>query len=204
MRRSTQAGAQTTAKADASARQHPQTRPQRWETIDWQRVYAVVRRLQCRIAKAVLAGNSRKVKQLQGLLTHSWYARLWAVRRVVTNKGKRTPGVDGVLWTTQEAKLQAARDLLRREYRSLPLRRIHIPKSNGKKRPLGIPTMHDRAMQALYHLALAPVAETTADQNSYGFREYRSTADAIEQGFLCLARRTVGHLGVRGRHHGMF
>lgn len=137
-------------------------------------------------------GKTRTVKALQWLLTHSWYAKLLAVKRVVTNDGKRTPGVDGVLWTTQEAKLQAARDLQRRGYHPLPLRRIHIPKGNGKQRPLGIPTMHDRAMQALYLLSLAPVAETQADGNSYGFREYRCTADAVQQGFLCLSKETSG------------
>ena len=192
MRSTTQAGAQMTAKADATARQQRRTRSQRWQTIDWQQVYALVHRLQQRMAKAMQAGKTRTVKRLQWLLTHSWYAKLLAVKRVVTNKGKRTPGVDGVLWITPEAKLQAARDLHRRGYHPLPLRRIHIPKAYGKPRPLGIPTMQDRAMQALYLLALAPVAETQADGNSYGFREYRCTADAIEQGFLCLSRKTSG------------
>ncbi len=166
------AGAQMTAKADATARQRKSTRDQQWQTIDWPQVYARVRHLQQRIAKAMQEGKSRRAKALQWLLTHSWYAKLAAVKRVMTNKGKRTPGVDGVLWITPEAKLQAARDLQRRGYQPRPLRRIHIPKANGKQRPLGIPTMHDRAMQALYLLALAPVAETQADVNSYGFREY--------------------------------
>lgn len=148
--------------------------------------------MQRRIAKAVQAGKHRKAQALQWLLTHSWYAKLLAVKRVTTNNGKRTPGVDRVLWTTPEAKLQAACQLGRRGYRPQPLRRIQIPKKNGKLRPLGIPTMHDRAMQALYLLALAPVAETTADQNSYGFREARGCADAIEQAFICLSRQTSG------------
>jgi RNA-directed DNA polymerase len=111
------------------------------------------------------------------------------VRRVTENQGKRTAGVDGETWSTPGAKSAAIRALRRRGYRSKPLRRVYIPKSNGKKRPLGIPTMHDRAMQALYLLALEPIAETTADRNSYGFRSGRSTADAIEQCFNALARK---------------
>jgi RNA-directed DNA polymerase len=110
------------------------------------------------------------------------------VRRVTENRGKRTAGVDGETWITPEQKATAIGALRQRGYRPRPLRRISIPKSNGKLRPLGIPTMRDRAMQALYLLALDPIAETTADPNSYGFRTSRSTADAIEQCFTVLAR----------------
>lgn len=177
---------------DASARRPPAVRPVEWSTIPWDQAGATVRALQCRIAKAVREGKLRKAQSLQWLLTHSWSAKVLAVQRVTMNKGKRTPGVDGVTWTTPEAKLQAAQQLQRRGYRPQPLRRIYIPKKNGKLRPLGIPTMQDRAMQALHLLALAPVAETLADRNSYGFREYRGCADAIEQAFLCLAKPTSG------------
>jgi len=170
----------------------------RWETIDWDRACAEVHRLQRRIAKAVREGKIRKAIALQWLLTHSLSAKLLAVKRVVTNKGKRTPGVDGVLWETPEAKLQAALDLRRCGYHPKPLRRIYIPKGNGKLRPLGIPTMADRAMQALYNMALTPVAETLADWNSYGFREYRCTADAIAQAFICLAKKTSGRWILEG------
>jgi len=140
------------------------------------------------IAKAVKENDWGKVQTLQRLLTNSFYAKLLAVKRVTSNKGKNTPGVDGVLWQGAEAKWQAANSLRRRGYRPQPLRRIYIPKKNGKKRPLSIPTMMDRTQQALHKLALAPVAETLADRNSYGFREGRSCADAIQAGFNALSK----------------
>jgi RNA-directed DNA polymerase len=142
-----------------------------------------------RIAKAVKEGKPGKVKALQWLLTHSFSGKALAVKRVTENQGKKTPGVDGETWPTPDAKSHALLSLKRRGYQPLPLRRVHIPKSNGKMRPLGIPTMKDRAMQALHLLALEPVSETTADRNSYGFRPERSTADAREQCFNVLSKR---------------
>lgn len=159
-----------------------------WHSIDWKRARREVRRLQIRIAKAVKEGDYGRVKALQWTLTHSFYAKAMAVNRVTSNKGKDTPGVDGVIWKGARAKMQAVHDLKQRGYRAQPLRRIYIPKKNGKKRPLSIPTMHDRAMQALYKLALTPVAETTADRNSYGFRVGRSCADAVAAAFNALAK----------------
>ena len=148
-----------------------------------------VRRLQMRIAKAIKDGDRRKASALQWLLTHSRAARLLAVRRVATNRGAKTPGVDKVIWRTDRQKLQAADNLKRHGYRPRPLRRIYIPKKNGKLRPLSIPTLHDRAMQALHALALAPVAETLGDQHSYGFREGRRCADALEHAHIVLSRQ---------------
>jgi len=160
-----------------------------WQGINWSRIKRQVRRLQAHIAKATKEGRHGKVKALQWLLTHSHSAKALAVQRVTTNRGKHTPGVDNDIWKTSKAKANAVASLQRRGYKPLPLRRTYIPKKNGKKRPLGIPTKKDRAMQALYWLALEPVAETTADGNSYGFRPWRSTADAAEQCFICLAKR---------------
>ena len=153
-----------------------------WSCIDWQRVERNVRRLQIRIAKAVKSDDWRRVKALQRYLTRSFSGRAMAVRRVTENRGKRTPGIDGEVWSTPVAKWRAIETLKRkRGYAPKPLRRVYIPKSDGTKRPLGIPTILDRAMQALHLLALQPVSETTADRNSYGFRISRSTHDAITQ-----------------------
>jgi RNA-directed DNA polymerase len=171
---------------------HASSRPKlNWTSINWRKVKQKVQELQVRIAKAVREGKYRLVKSLQWLLTHSFYGRLWAIRRVVTNKGKTTPGVDGVIWNTPRKKMQAVNLLSRRGYRPFPLRRVYIRKKNGKLRPLSIPTMRDRAMQALHALSLVPVAETCGDPNSYGFRDSRCCADAIEQCFICLAKRNA-------------
>ena len=159
-----------------------------WDQIDWPKCERQVRRLQARIVKATREGRWGKVKALQRLLTCSFSGKALAVKRVTENQGKRTPGVDGVRWTTPATRLKALGSLHRRGYRPRPLRRVHIPKANGKLRPLGIPTMKDRAMQALYLLALEPIAETAADPNSYGFRPKRSTADALQQCFNILCR----------------
>jgi RNA-directed DNA polymerase len=160
-----------------------------WHAIDWRAVNNNVRRLQARIVKATQEKRWGKVKALQRLLTRSFSGKALAVRRVTENQGKNTPGVDKVTWNTPQKKLNAVYSLRQREYQPLPLRRVHIPKKNGKKRPLGIPVMKDRAMQALSLLALEPVAETTADPNSYGFRPGRATADAIEQCFNVLGKQ---------------
>jgi RNA-directed DNA polymerase len=175
-----------------------------WNLLDWDHAVEVVTRLQTRIAKATQESRWNKVQALQHLLTRSASGKLLAVKRVTENAGKKTAGVDGKVWATPMSKLKAAQSLVHRGYQPLPLRRVYIPKSNGKMRPLGIPTMHDRAMQALWSMALAPVAETTADPNSYGFRQGRSTADAIEQCFCALAKRSSAQWVLEGDIRGCF
>ena len=123
----------------------------------WKKAEEQVNRLQVRIVKATLEQKWRLVKRLQYLLTNSFYAKALAVKRVVTNKGKNTPGIDGELWKSDKDKVCAVKNLEIRTYHAKPLRRVYIEKFGKKeKRPLGIPTMGDRAMQALQLLACCP------------------------------------------------
>lgn len=161
-----------------------------WLSINWKKVNRSVKSLQMRIVKAVKTKHFHKAKALFHLLTRSFYGKLLAILRVTTNKGSRTYGVDKVLWNTPQRRWKAIEQLNTRGYKAKPLRRKSIPKKNGKLRHLGIPTIKDRALQALFKLGLDPIAETTADLNSYGFRPKRSCADAIEQCHNVLGKRS--------------
>jgi len=160
-----------------------------WDSINWNAAQTNVRRLQTRIVQATKAGRWGRAKVLQRLLTHSFSGKVLAVKRVTENQGKKPPGVDGETWTMPSQKAKAIHQLQQRGYHPKPLRRVYIPKSSGKMRPLGIPCMLDRAMQALYLLSIDPISETLGDPNSYGFRKERSTADALEQAFAALSRK---------------
>ncbi len=159
-----------------------------WKSLPWNKARQEVRRLQMRIAKAIKEKKYGRARSLQWILTHSYWAKILAIKRVTTNKGRKTPGVDKKVWRSDRQKLAAISLLRRSGYKPQPLRRIYIKKKNGKLRPLSIPTILDRAFQALYMLALQPIAETCADKNSYGFREGRACADAIKQCFIVLAK----------------
>ncbi|WP_391158654.1 group II intron reverse transcriptase/maturase [Wolbachia endosymbiont of Liriomyza huidobrensis] len=160
-----------------------------WKQLPWKKCQKVIVRLQRRIVKAVQKGRWGKVKALQHLLTRSFSGKALAVKRVTENQGKNTAGVDRQLWSTCNAKFQGIKQLKQRGYKPSPLKRIYISKSNGKRRPLGIPSIKDRAMQALYLFALEPIAETISDRHSYGFRPKRSCADATVACHLLLASR---------------
>ena len=176
-----------------------------WNHFPWDKARSYVNRLQKRIAKAVKEGKTRLAKRLQYIITHSYYAKALAVKKVTENKGKRTAGVDGVKWKTPAERMRATISLTDKGYKAKPLARIYIPKPNSDKmRPLSIPTFYDRAMQALYTLALQPWAETTADITSFGYRIYKCAQDAAQYLFICLSNDNSAPYVLEGDIRGCF
>ncbi|NEQ39600.1 MAG: RNA-dependent DNA polymerase, partial [Okeania sp. SIO3I5] len=161
----------------------------KWRDINWKRVEKNVFKLQKLIYRASSRGEIRKMRRYQRLLTKSYYARLLAVRRVTQdNQGKKTAGVDGIKNLPPMQRFNLV-DLLNTQYiKASPTRRVWIPKpGRDEKRPLGIPTMYDRALQALVKLGMEPEWEARFEPNSYGFRPGRSTHDAIEAIFKSIS-----------------
>src|SRR5438045_6669413 len=160
-----------------------------WDTVDWRKAQRLVRGLRQRIFRAARAGEHRKVRSLQKLMLRSYSNILMSVRRVTqVNAGKNTPGVDKLVVKTPQARGRLVDDLATfQPWKSKPVRRVYIPKSNGKRRPLGIPTVMDRCLQAMVKNALEPEWEAKFEGTSYGFRPGRSCHDAIEKIYL-LAR----------------
>ena len=149
-----------------------------YENINWNQCELELFKLQSEILKAYKAGNIKDVLKAQHALTRSFAARALAVRKVTTNKGNKTYGIDKVVLKTNEEKLKAissVKDLS--SYKAQPTRREYIPKASGKRRPLGIPTVRDRIVQTLYYFAIDPLAEETACKRSYGFRLCRGVHD---------------------------
>lgn len=164
-------------------------RPTDWNAIDWRQANRNVRRLRHRIFRATQEGDWDKVQSLQRLLLRSRSNVLVGVRRITqTNQGRHTPGVDKVIVKTPKARGHLVDEIRKRQsWRAQPTRRIYIPKANGKQRPLGIPTIADRCLQAVVKNALEPSWEARFERTSYGFRPGRSCHDAIAKIYL-LAR----------------
>ena len=152
-----------------------------WKDLNWRKLERVTFKLQKRIFQASERGDVKAVRKLQKTLIRSWSARCIAVRKVTQdNQGKNTAGVDGVKSLTPKQRLNLTNNL-RVTGKAKPTRRVMIPKTNSdEKRPLGIPTINDRALQSLVKIALEPEWEAKFEPNSYGFRPGRSCHDAIE------------------------
>jgi RNA-directed DNA polymerase len=151
-----------------------------WDQVNWSKIEKTVLRLQHRIFMAKVKGDVKGMESLQRLLVSSWAAKLLAVRKVgQENSGRKTPGIDGVVSNSDKDRENLLKDGLRlKDYIPSPVRRVFIPKANGKMRPLGIPTMKDRVMQCLVKLAMEPEWEAVFEPNSFGFRPGRSVHDA--------------------------
>ncbi|MDB9360677.1 reverse transcriptase domain-containing protein, partial [Nodularia spumigena CS-588/02] len=162
-----------------------------WKHINWQKLERRVFKLQKRIYKASLRGDVKAFRRLQKTLMKSWSAKCLSVRRVTQdNQGKKTAGVDGIKSLSPEARLKLVAKL-KPNSKVKPTRRVWIPKpGTEEKRPLGIPVMKDRALQALLKLALEPEWEARFEPNSYGFRPGRSCHDAIEAIFKATVQKS--------------
>jgi RNA-directed DNA polymerase len=170
----------------------PEDASKAWRSIDCAQAKENVRRLRQRIFKAAQQGDLKKVRNLQKLMLRSYSNTLVSVKRVAqVSSGRNTAGVDGVksLTPSRKYELASAIHVEERPYRAMPVKRVYIPKSNGKQRPLGIPVIRDRVMQARVKNALEPEWESRFEPRSYGFRPGRGCHDAREAIFNAASSR---------------
>jgi len=156
-----------------------------WENIDWKRANKIVREQQQEIVRATELNDRKMIYKLQRKLVMGWASCALAIRRVTTSPGSKTPGIDKELWNTPKKKYEAIQKIRKiamnpNGYKASSVKKVYIPKPGSEeRRPLSILTLTDRAVQALYHLAIDPVVETLSDLDSYGFRRFRSAQDCI-------------------------
>lgn len=154
-----------------------------WRNINWRKIEKGIFKIQQRISRAEAEGDTRQVKRLCRLLIHDKRAKLYSIRQVTQkNGGKFTPGLDGKVYLADGERMKLFYELCEENimlHKVKPVRRVYIPKKNGKKRPLGIPTIKDRIYQNICKLVLEPIWENRFESTSYGFRPLRSQRDAI-------------------------
>jgi RNA-directed DNA polymerase len=169
--------------------------PTEWSQIDWPTVERRVQNLRFRLFRAAKEQRWKQVRHLTKLLLRSYANMLVSVRRITqVNRGRQTPGIDGELVTTPEERAKLVDDLRQYQpWKAAPVRRVYIPKANGKQRPLGIPTLRDRVLQMMLKNALEPRFEAEFEAQSYGFRPGRCCQDAIEEVYVALNNGAVGH-----------
>jgi len=188
-----------TAAAGVVVANGPEDVPAEWDGVDWRSVEQDVRRLRQRIFAATRAGDWKKVRNLQKLMLRSRANALMSVRRVTeVNAGRKTAGVDGQVVVMDQHKVELAEWVQHRArpWSPRPVKRVYVPKSDGRRRPLGIPVIADRALQALTVNALEPEWEARFEPRSYGFRPGRGCHDAIVAIHTTVSRRDAKRLWV--------
>ncbi len=161
----------------------------RWFDIDWKVINREVIRLRRRIFRTARQGNRKRLRDLQRLLLSSDSNLLYSIRRVTYGSGSETPGIDGITYRTPESRIRLFQEVRTSEiktYNPIPVKRIYIPKPDGRLRPLGIPTIKDRVLQMVVKNALEPAWEAQFEGSSYGFRPSRSVNDAINRIYVSL------------------
>ncbi|ATW25806.1 reverse transcriptase domain-containing protein [Candidatus Formimonas warabiya] len=172
--------------------------------IPTEQAHLNVRNLQRRLVKAAAAREGKRINQIMRLMLHSYSCKVVAIEQVTRiNDGKKTSGIDGVTILSDKERAKAAnRSYLKVEKK--PVKRVYIPKKNGKKRPLGIPTIHERIQQKIFQLIMEPLYSVWGNKNSFGFRPGRCTRDCLELIWMCTVNTKKTRILIDGDIKGCF